>query len=114
VHGAPVENLRKGPYAYGYLNGCQPTPSIGLGMYGVVLAGARAGGAGALTAGFALAALFALTGGFTGFFAVGFLAAGFFTLFFAMLFFFAGFAMPRNLPHAPIPVKRSAPTPFDQ
>ena len=70
-------------------------------MYGVALDCGAEG---------ALAALFALAGAFTGFvatgfLAAGFLAAGFFTLFFATLFFFADFAMPRNLPHAPTPVK---------
>ena len=85
---------RSGRYTSGYLNAGQPTPSIGLGVYGVVLACAREGWAGAL------AALFALAGVFAGFFAVGF-----FALFLGVLFFFVGFAMPRNLPHAPSGVK---------
>jgi hypothetical protein len=66
----------------GYLNGCQPTPSMGLGVYGVGLAATRGAEAGDFAAGFAL----------TGFLA-GLAAVGFFGAFFGMLFFFVGFAM---------------------
>ena len=64
---------------------------MGLGVYGVTAAAAGGAGAGAL------AGLLALAGVFAGFFAVTFFVA----VFFAVLFFFAGFAMPRNLPHRP-------------
>lgn len=108
----PARNgfVGKSRYDSGYLKAGQPTPSIGLGVYGVVAACSRAGTA-ALAAGFA--ADFAAAGFFTtdfaavGFFAADFTAAGFFAAFFGTLFFFAVFAMPRNLLHRPSIVKRT-------
>ena len=103
------------PLRHGYLNGCQPTPAIGLGVYGVATACSRGGGAGALAAGFA-AAGFAAAGFLTDFPTGGFfvLTGGFFAAFFGALFFFAVFAMPRNLQHGPTAVKRTVWKTFDQ
>ena len=108
MHERPAEHrlFGKDRYVSGYLNAGQPTPAIGLGVYGVVAACSRATGA-ALAAGFG--AGFAAAGFFT-----AFAAGGFFAAFFGALFFFAGFAMPRNLPHAPGRVKRSISVTFDQ
>jgi hypothetical protein len=111
---------RKRRYVSGYLNGCQPTPSIALGVYGVATACSRGAGAGALAAGFAAAGFaaagFAAAGFLTDFPTGGFFAptGGFFAAFFGVLFFFAGFAMPRNLQHRPSVVKPSVPVTFDQ
>lgn len=104
------------PLDHGYRNGCQPTPAIGLGVYGAATACSRGAGAGALAAGFAATGFLTdfPTGGFfaptDGFFAA---TGGFFALFF-VVFFFAVFAMPRNLQHGPSAVKPSVWKTFDQ
>jgi hypothetical protein len=93
----------------GYLNAGQPTPWIGLGVYGVAAAAGSRAGTAALAAGFAadFATGFAADFAAAGFFTTGFAALGFFAAFFGTLFFFAVFAMPRNLLHTPSIVKRT-------
>jgi hypothetical protein len=86
-------------YGIGYRNAGQPTPSIGLGVYGAAALDSRArGGAAFLAAGFAGA-------GFAGADFLTDFATGFFVLFLVVLFFLAGFAMARNLPQPPTAVK---------
>ena len=100
--------VESGRYVSGYLNAGQPIPAIGLGAYGVAPPCSREGGVAALGAGFAV------TGFLTDFPMGGFFAPtdGFFAAFFGVLFF-VGFAMPRNLPHAPTAVKPNGSLPGD-
>ncbi|HMH49549.1 MAG TPA: hypothetical protein VK548_04905 [Candidatus Acidoferrum sp.] len=112
----PASHRLAGKSRYsGYLNAGQPTPAIGLGVYGAAAACSRAGTA-ALAAGFAagFAADFAAGFAAAGFFTAAFATVGFFAAFFGTLFFFAVFAMPRNLPYEPTAVKRSVPVILDQ